>query len=167
MVPFYGQGMNAGLEDVLVLFDFLDEHSTSSSSHPYRYLTPENRGKALSEYSAHRAQDAYAINDLALNNYIEMRSSVTDRSYKARKWLEEKLSVWVPSLGWKTQYSRVSFGNERYSDVVRKSERQGRLLLRWLIGGVVGVPTVLVGAVGVWLRFRGRGRGRGLGLWGR
>lgn len=73
--------------------------------------------------------------------------------YAARKWLEEKLSVWVPSLGWQTRYSRVSFGNERYSEVVRKSERQGRLLTVWL-GVLVGSP-VLVGGLVAWRRWRG------------
>jgi kynurenine 3-monooxygenase len=38
MVPFYGQGMNAGFEDVFVLFQFLDAYST-------------DRAKALFEYS--------------------------------------------------------------------------------------------------------------------
>jgi kynurenine 3-monooxygenase len=98
MVPFYGQGMNSGLEDVRVLFSHLDSHPS--------------RAEALSKYSAQRTVDAHAINDLALENYTEMRASVTSSTYKARKWLEEKLSLWVPGLGWTTKYTRVSFGNE-------------------------------------------------------
>ncbi|KAE8449472.1 Kynurenine 3-monooxygenase [Mollisiaceae sp. DMI_Dod_QoI] len=103
MVPFYGQGMNAGLEDVRVLFSILDEYIPPTSSQPN---DTEARAKALAEYSSLRKEDAHTINDLALQNYIEMRSSVVDPIYKARKWLEEKLSVWLPGLGWTTKYSR-------------------------------------------------------------
>ncbi|TVY43826.1 Kynurenine 3-monooxygenase [Lachnellula occidentalis] len=139
MVPFYGQGMNAGLEDIFVLFSFLDAHPTS-------------RSVALEQYSEYRKADTHVINDLALQNYVEMRASVVSPLYAARKWLEEKLSVWVPGLGWQTKYSRVSFGNERYSEVIRKSERQGRLLSLWLVG-VLGCP-VLVGGLMAWRRRR-------------
>ncbi|MCJ1258998.1 kynurenine 3-monooxygenase, mitochondrial precursor [Lignoscripta atroalba] len=115
MVPFYGQGMNAGLEDVRVLFDFLDEHgvydaSASSSSKSSR---TQSRARALQAYTAHRTPDASAINDLALRNYEEMRSSVTSPLYRVRKFVEESVNKYLPGLGWKTQYSRVSFENER------------------------------------------------------
>lgn len=138
MVPFYGQGMNAGLEDVRVLFEILDQHAPSPSPPAPEVSAKtlaESRAKALAQYSLTRTPDAHAINDLALQNYTEMRASVTSPAYKLRKWLEENLSVYLPSLGWQTKYSRVSFENERYSEVVWKSERQGRLL-----GRVIGVP---------------------------
>jgi kynurenine 3-monooxygenase len=154
MVPFYGQGMNAGFEDVFVLFQFLDAHAT-------------DRETALSEYSKQRTEDAHAINDLALQNYKEMRADVVDPIYLARKWLEEKISAWIPSLGWKTKYSRVSFGNERYLDVIRRSEKQGRLLVMGLLG-VLGSPVVVGGLVWWSRRRRGVGMGFGLGpLWER
>ena len=161
MVPFYGQGMNAGFEDVFVLFQFLDTHIPPSST-----LSPTElaslRAKALSEYSTQRTEDAHAINDLALQNYKEMRADVTSPLYLARKFLEEKISVWIPSLGWKTKYSRVSFGNERYSEVIRQSERQGKLLVSALLG-LLGTP-VVVGALLWWGRWRRVGRGDGFGL---
>jgi kynurenine 3-monooxygenase len=149
MVPFYGQGMNAGFEDVHVLFSILDKYIPSSTSPASISLS---RAAALEEYSSLRTRDAHAINDLALQNYGEMRASVVDPVYLARKWLEEKISVWIPSLGWQTKYSRVSFGNERYSEVVRKSKRQGKLLIIALIWFVAG-PVVLRGLV-EWARWR-------------
>ncbi|KAI9807867.1 MAG: kynurenine 3-monooxygenase, mitochondrial precursor [Sarcosagium campestre] len=101
MVPFYGQGMNAGLEDVRVLFEILGSHAASPTSPPDALL------RALEDYTLHRAPDAHAINDLALQNYTEMRASVKSPVYLARKWIEEMASLWLPGLGWRTQYSRV------------------------------------------------------------
>lgn len=144
--------MNSGLEDINVLFQFLDRTPIAdSNSEPLR-------AQKLEQYSNFRKQDAHVINDLALQNYVEMRASVVSPAYAARKWLEEKLSLWVPSLGWQTKYSRVSFGNERYSEVIRKSDRQGRLLTLWLVG-LVGSP-VLVGGLVAWRRIFGGKMGR-------
>jgi len=156
MVPFYGQGMNAGLEDVNVLFSFFDKHSaTSTDPETIAY----HRAQALSEYSSFRAADAHAINDLSLQNFTEMRASVVSPVYMLRKWLEERMSVYFPNTGWRTKYSRVSFGNERYSEVVRRSERQGRLLLIGFVSVLTG-PVVL-GALLAWRQWQRGSLGTG------
>lgn len=160
MVPFYGQGMNAGLEDVRILFDILDKHSRAADTSlavEAGEISPavaraSQRELALAEYSAVRVPDAHAINELALQNYVEMRASVLSPTYRLRKALEEWLSVYVPSLGWQTKYSRVSFGNERYSEVVAKSERQGRLLVKGLSAGI-WLP-LIAGGIAMYLRHR-------------
>ncbi|KAI0198558.1 FAD/NAD(P)-binding domain-containing protein [Astrocystis sublimbata] len=154
MVPFYGQGMNAGLEDVRMLFSILDKHATAESNHPNHQVENHpafQRSIALNEYSTVRVPDAHAINDLALQNYIEMRALVLSRLYRVRKFLEEFLSVHVPSLGWATQYSRVSFGNMRYSEVIAKSQHQGKVLTRALL---LLLATPIVGSLGVILARR-------------
>jgi kynurenine 3-monooxygenase len=115
IVPFYGQGMNAGLESVRVLFAKLD--------------TISDRTAALAAYTSERTKDTSAIADLALQNYIEMRSSVTSPLYKLRKYIEERLSLHFPRLGWATQYSRVSFSNMRYSEVISRAKHQKTVLL--------------------------------------
>lgn len=147
MVPFYGQGMNAGLESVRVLFSKLDQAQTTA--------------QALADYTAERATDAHAIADLAIANYIEMRASVTSPFYRVRKYIEESLDKYLPSLGWATQYSRVSFSNMRYSEVIQKSRRQ-QLILTWVLrsavlaglyGGAVVLPYFLSRRP---LRFLGR-----------
>ncbi|KAF1949147.1 kynurenine 3-monooxygenase-like protein [Byssothecium circinans] len=133
MVPFYGQGMNAGLEDIRVLFDFIDAY-------------PNDRAQALEEYSNQRTPDAHTINDLALRNYREMATDVTKPLYLLRKWLEEKLDLHLPGVGWATQYSRVTFSNMRYSEVLWRAQRQAGFL-----NGVVGVLLLLGVGSGVWL----------------
>lgn len=129
MVPFYGQGMNAGMEDVKVLFDILDDHGVytpiSGDSTTCRMV----RAKALDEYTRQRTPDAHMINDFALQNYEEMRSGVTSPSYKFRKYVEEKISIYLPASGFITQYTRISFSNERYSHVRKSVQRQSRILL--------------------------------------
>jgi len=161
MVPFYGQGMNAGLEDIRILFESLDGHTGTTSNEDN---VPPSRAAALAEYSRIRAPDAHSINQLALQNYLEMRASVNSPIYKLRKWLEESLSVYVPSLGWQTQYSRVSFGNEPYAQVIRKSKRQTDLLLKSLVGALT--TPLIIGSLITWYRFR-RSSGQFLpGLYG-
>jgi kynurenine 3-monooxygenase len=131
MVPFYGQGMNAGLEDVRILFDFLDTHTARPDVDAAgRKWGSSSISLALEDYTTFRVPDAHAINDLALDNYVEMRSSVLSPLYRMRKYAEELVSLYCPGLGWQTKYSRVSFGNERYSAVIAKDTEQGRVISR-------------------------------------
>ncbi|PKS08663.1 hypothetical protein jhhlp_004716, partial [Lomentospora prolificans] len=159
MVPFYGQGMNTGMESVRVLFSILDKHAESvENNNPLANPDPaaicaHQRALALSEYSAYRVPDAHAVIDLALQNYLEMRASVLSPTYRLRKFLEETISVHFPKLGWRTKYARVSFGNERFTDVVRKSDYQGKVLLRGFITALCS-PMAIAGTVYLARRFR-------------
>jgi kynurenine 3-monooxygenase len=171
MVPFYGQGMNSGLEDVRVLFSILDKHTSSTASSDDNItpvvnpsLVEYQRAQALAEYSATRTVDGAAINDLALQNYIEMRASVISPVYRLRKFLEETLSVYVPSLGWQTKYSRVSFGNERYSEIIKQSERQGKILLRGVLCLTLS-PVAIATVLSLWRWRAARGSTRWFVKW--
>jgi kynurenine 3-monooxygenase len=135
IVPFYGQGMNCGLESVRILFETLDAHHNDHTT-------------ALDEYTKSRVPNTHAIADLALQNYHEMSSGVTSPLYKMRKYIEESLDRYLPSLGWATQYSRVSFGNMPYREVVERSRRQKRILM-WL-GALVGAMLGVGVGGGVW-----------------
>lgn len=128
MVPFYGQGMNAGLEDVRVLFEILDKYGVHESALE-GVARQKLRGEALAEYTIQRTPDAAAINDLALRNYEEMRAGVTSPLYKMRKYVEEKISRYLPLFGFATQYSRVSFENQRYSEVEQAVQWQSDVLV--------------------------------------
>ncbi|KGQ10963.1 Kynurenine 3-monooxygenase [Beauveria bassiana D1-5] len=134
MVPFYGQGMNTGMEDVRILFSILDKHAAqlAETNNPLvgdsasdsdldeevsaaAAASEQAHAQALAEYSATRWVDAYTINDLAFQNYVEMRTSQSV-AYKLRKSFEEFLSYRLPWLGWQTKYSLVVFSNRPYSD---------------------------------------------------
>ncbi|KAJ1665725.1 kynurenine 3-monooxygenase, mitochondrial precursor [Coemansia sp. RSA 1646] len=93
MVPFYGQGMNCGFEDVealdRIMLDVLNRNSTRDGQRDQTVLlTDSQMADVLEEYSASRTEDASAIVDLALENYVEMRAKVVDYTYLLRKHLE-------------------------------------------------------------------------------
>lgn len=127
MMPFYGQGLNTGFEDVRILFeDYLD------NSCSLRSLTTTGNPLHLQAYSAFRHPDTHAMNELALQ-HLDTLLRVGDAPLSScptrlRTWIEEFLSLQAPWLGWATLYSRVAFENGRYSDVIRQSRRQGRVL---------------------------------------
>jgi kynurenine 3-monooxygenase len=128
MVPFYGQGMNAGFEDVSVLFEHIRRH-------------PDSMADALASYSAYRMPDGHMINELAMQNHIEMRAAVTSKGYLFRKAIEEALYAYVPWLGVRTMYSMISFSNIRYTEVVNRTRRQrvwlNAVATALLVGGVM------------------------------
>lgn len=140
VLPFYGQGLNAGMEDIRVLFELLDKYGVYDSP-----LDSEARkafrASAFQAYTDQRAPDTHAINDLSKRNYLEMRWGVKSPLYRIRKYVEETLDSYFPRLGWRTQYSRVSFSNERYSEVMRAADRQGRIF-------TVGLSSVVLSVLG-------------------
>ncbi|WEW59676.1 kynurenine 3-monooxygenase, mitochondrial precursor [Emydomyces testavorans] len=148
VLPFYGQGLNAGLEDVRILFELLDQHgiySPENANKPTR--VKELRAAALDAYTRQRVPDAHAINELSRRNYIEMRWSVKSTTYRIRKAVEEALYQYAPGLGWSTQYARISFGNQRYSEVEKATARQSKVLIRTLGAMLFSA----VGLVGLWM----------------
>lgn len=58
MVPYYGQGMNAGMEDLTLLSSILNQELPLDV--------------ALEQFTESRWQDAHAICDLAMYNYVEV-----------------------------------------------------------------------------------------------
>ena len=115
IVPFYGQGMNAGFEDCYVLNELLDEHK-------------EDWPKALAAFEKMRKPDADAIADLALQNFVEMRDKVGDPKFLIRKKIEAKLYEAFPGQ-WIPQYSMVTFNeNIRYSEALAKGQIQNKIM---------------------------------------
>lgn len=120
MVPFYGQGMNCGLEDVRKLSQLLDNQALSLE-------------KVLQNYSSTRHQDLVAICDLAMGNYIEMRDKVTRIDYVMRKALDGFLAKsWFLRGKWLPLYTMVTFRPDlNYSEVVKREDRQSKII-KWM-----------------------------------
>lgn len=111
IVPFYGQGMNAGFEDCRILNGLLDQQN-------------DNWTTVLPEFQQLRKPDADAIAQLALDNFIEMRDLVADADFLLRKKIEGKLYELFPDK-WIPLYPMVTFmDNMRYSDALRTGQKQ-------------------------------------------
>ncbi len=100
IVPFFGQGMNCGFEDVTYLGRFLDE-------------TANDWEKAFQRFSLVRKQDADAIADMAVENFIEMRDKVADPTFLKMKELEKQIQKMFPSE-YVSRYSLVTFSRIPY-----------------------------------------------------
>ncbi|XP_065186660.1 kynurenine 3-monooxygenase-like [Sycon ciliatum] len=128
MVPFYGQGMNCGFEDCLLLDELLLKNKLDFAA-------------TLDEYNSKRQPDAYAICDLAMYNYIEMRSLVNSKSFLLRKKVDSLLNYLFPR-SFIPLYSMVTFSRIPYGEVIERRKRQDKLVK---IGG--GVFALTAGAL--------------------
>ena len=113
MVPFHGQGMNCAFEDCVALADMLDAHGD---------LT-----EAFAAFEALRKPDAEAIQQMALENYIEMRDKVDDAEFLLQRELELALQTRHPDR-FIPHYAMVSFMRIRYSLALQRSEIQRHIL---------------------------------------
>ncbi|XP_025420301.1 kynurenine 3-monooxygenase [Sipha flava] len=119
IVPFYGQGMNAGFEDCTILNQLLNEYDHDLKT-------------VLRMFSLRRIEDAEAISDLALYNYIEMRDLVTRKSFLWRKKIDKILYKWFPQK-WIPLHSLVSFTTIGYKQCKLINQWQDQVIFRMLI----------------------------------
>ena len=68
MVPFFGQGLNCGLEDVRVLDRLLLNENVDPKFHPEYGMEDTRLARALQTYSNTRHEDLITISDLAMAN---------------------------------------------------------------------------------------------------
>lgn len=114
IVPFYGQGMNAGFEDCSV-FDTLSDELW------------DDKAVLFTRFSEQRKPDGDAIADLALRNFIEMRDLVADANFLLRKKIEKVLNEKFPTQ-WIPLYSMVTFSHMRYSDALAYGQNHDRIM---------------------------------------
>lgn len=115
IVPFYGQGMNCGFEDCVVLNDLIDKHK-------------EDWNKILPEYQALRKPDGDAIADLAIMNFIEMRDKTADPKFLLQKKIEARFSEKYPNK-WIPLYSMVTYSPHiRYSTALKEGQKQEAIM---------------------------------------
>jgi len=117
IVPFFGQGMNAGFEDCTILDALIDDFDGD-----WARIAPA--------FSANRISDGNAIAELALRNFIEMRDLVADPRFLLRQKiaarLHEKHASFLPT------YSMVTFSNIPYSQALQAADAQNVLFERIL-----------------------------------
>ncbi|MEM7296697.1 MAG: NAD(P)/FAD-dependent oxidoreductase [Bacteroidota bacterium] len=118
IVPFYGQGMNSGFEDVRLFVEMAEEMKWEWDT-------------ILPSYSKSRIKDANAISDLALHNFIEMRDHVGDPAFLKRKKLEAQIQEKFPKE-WIPLYSMVTFSDLPYSEALRRGKIQKKVMDEFL-----------------------------------
>ena len=115
IVPFFGQGMNAGFEDCRVLNQLLEQYE-------------DDWGEALPKFQETRKPDTDAIATLALDNFVEMRDLVGDADFLLRKKIEARLHELFPDQ-WIPLYSMVTFHeNMRYADALKIGRQQKEIM---------------------------------------
>ncbi|XP_051231355.1 kynurenine 3-monooxygenase [Dicentrarchus labrax] len=134
VVPFYGQGMNAGFEDCIVFDEIMEQFNEDFSA-------------VLPEYTRVRVPDDHAIADLAMYNYIEMRAHVNSRWFLFRKYVDNFLHFVMPRTIIPL-YTMVTFTRTRYHEAVERWHWQDKVINRGLMfcatGAVLGGSYLLI-----------------------
>jgi len=123
IVPFYGQGMNAGFEDISVLNQKMNQHG-------------DNWEIIFEEYQRERKPNTDAIAELSYRNFVEMSSKTADPSFLLRKKIEKKFAQKYPEL-WVPLYTRVTFSDKAYSDALDIGDYQ-----RGIMDEVMKIPGI-------------------------
>lgn len=109
IVPFYGQGMNAGFEDCTILDAMYEQYDGDWA-------------RIIPDFAVRRKPDGDAIAELALRNFIEMRDLVADPRFLLRKQIAAALHEQYPDFI--PVYSLVTFSNTPYSEALKEDDRQ-------------------------------------------
>ncbi len=126
-VPFHGQGMNCGFEDTSVLCDLLAAE-------------PRDRAGVFAEFQRQRQPDTDAITAMALENYVEMRDSVVDPHYLARRKLGALFTARAPQH-YMARYRLVSFTRLPYAYAMERGRLQDAFV-RKLLGDATDIDGI-------------------------
>lgn len=119
IVPFYGQGMNASFEDVVVFDNVLEQHNGDWNT-------------TFKTFEKTRKEDADAIADLAIDNYYEMRDHVANPIFKEKRMLEMNLEKTFP-MEYFSKYSMVTFNEDiNYAKAMKIGRAQDKALLNMI-----------------------------------
>jgi kynurenine 3-monooxygenase len=114
IVPFHGQGMNAGFEDAAELARLLAQQ-------------PRDPAAVFAGFERSRKPNADAIARMSVDNYIEMRDGVTDPHYLLKRELAAALTARVPDH-FMSHYRMVSFTALPYATCVARDREQTRFM---------------------------------------
>lgn len=116
IVPFFGQGMNCGFEDISQLLEIL-------KSNQWNFET------SFKHYSQQRIKNANAIADMALENFVEMSDKVGDQNFLLQKKIESILEKEFPTE-YRSRYGMITYTLIPYLQAQEAGKIQNRLLTR-------------------------------------
>jgi len=114
IVPFYGQGMNAGFEDISVLNEMIEKFGDDWKT-------------IFSEYENSRKPNADAIAELSYRNFMEMSTKTADDKFHLQKKIEKHFSAKYPEK-WVPLYSRVTFSHRPYTEALAIGDKQNEIM---------------------------------------
>src|SRR5204862_869882 len=114
IVPFHGQGMNAAFEDCAAFDSCLED-----PDRPWNEI--------FADFEKRRRPNTDAIADMALENYIEMRSTVRAPKFQLKKDLSFRLEQRHPRR-FIPRYSMVMFHTIPYAEAKRRGAIQEQIL---------------------------------------
>lgn len=130
IVPFYGQGMNASFEDVVVFDQILDQNLDSWKS-------------VFNEYEKVRKKDTDAIADLAIDNFHEMKDHVANPLFKEKRKIEMDLERMFP-MQYSSKYSLVTFNQKiGYSEAMKRGRAQDKVLLNLIADNSINTHSAM------------------------
>ncbi|OAD92245.1 kynurenine 3-monooxygenase [Aequorivita soesokkakensis] len=128
IVPFYGQGMNASFEDVVVFDEILEK---------YTFEENINWNNFFKEYEALRKKDTDAIADLAVDNFHEMKEHTAMEIFQRKRKLETAFEAEFPEEYY-SKYSLVTFKESiTYSEALKRGRAQDKAILNLLDDGKI------------------------------
>lgn len=130
VVPFYGQGANAALEDVSILVEKLDDFH-------------EQWEPAFAAFFAQRKPDADALAELALDNFVEMRDKVASRRFRAEAALRLALERRFPRA-FVPLYEMVTFSRTPYATAVARAAAQDRRARRLVLAATLAIVVMVL-----------------------
>ncbi|PKA82278.1 kynurenine 3-monooxygenase [Ulvibacter sp. MAR_2010_11] len=123
IVPFYGQGMNASFEDVVVFDKILDSYEANGAI---------NWNDLFAEYEVLRKKDTDAIADLAVDNFHEMKEHTASELFQKKRKLETAFEAEFPEEYY-SKYSLVTFNDAiSYEEAMKKGRAQDKAILNLL-----------------------------------
>ncbi len=137
IVPFFGQGMNCGFEDCLVLDGLLERGSLT---------------EAFQSFGHQRKMHSDAIADMAVENFVEMRDRTADPHFLFEKQIEKLLLNAFPGE-FLSRYSLVSFSLAPYRFAYRVGEIASGIIAE-LSQGLARAEDVDLGKAGRLIRER-------------
>lgn len=122
IVPFYGQGMNASFEDVVVFDSILNDYEGDWN-------------QVFSQYEKVRKKDTDAIADLALDNFHEMKEHTASALFQQKRKLEIAFETQLANRYY-SKYSLVTFNEDiPYSEALKRGRAQDKAILNLLDDG--------------------------------
>lgn len=113
IVPFFGQGLNCGLEDCSTLWELTEGEF--------------DLGEVFTQFFDRRKTNADAIADMALENFVEMRDRVGDEHFLLKKAIEREIEQHHADI-YRSRYATVMYSHNPYRVAFEAGKIQAEIL---------------------------------------